>query len=594
MGSNYRNIIGCIIVIFYLCLFSVITNVSAGDKEDAVNTEAELVWSEFDGEDYEIFYSNLSNNKWASKVQITNNNSTDLNPSISSGANGITRVVWSAMSGVKTNLFYSNFDGSSWTPPTQIITNLSSNTTPSIIIDNENIPWVVWTGFDGQDDDIWFTRWNGDDWDEPQRVNKDDSMPDILPIIGIDEEGNPWVKWSGYDGERYINYSCKWTGTEWGDEKGAERNKSYNSMIKNEVDSIPELPDFLDDSDKASIHIAGGGQIQSIPLRYLTNNSKLSEDSTVDPKTNDEYSKQESSPTIIIGFGDSITQGVPYITEHGDGRRVGGYEPKLEVLLSNIYVLNYGVGSEITSEGVNRIDDVLSQNSAKSILILEGTNDWGYYSYKTTISNLEIMIDKSIAKLVIPVIATITPDSRDSQEDKDILKACNSEIMALATRKAISLCDQYSAVIDNWSSLTDDGVHPNDDGYQVMAQTWYNTILGNSGGGGGGGCFIATAAFGSSLEPHVMILKDFRDQYLLTNRWGGEFVKIYYKISPQIADIIADYKSLKLIVRTGLYPLVGYSYVILNSSTGEKIALYLILILICFGVVLMSYRRVKI
>ena len=236
MGSNYyHNIICCIIVIFYLFLFSVISNVCAGDKEDAVNTEAELIWSEFDGENYEIFYSNLSNNKWASKVQITNNNLEDLNPTISTGANGITWAVWSAMSGVKTNLFYSNFDGSSWAPPTQIITNLSSNTTPSIIIDNENIPWVVWTRFDGQDDDIWFTRWNGDDWEEPQRINKDDSMPDILPIIGIDEEGKPWVKWSGYDGERYINYSCKWTGTEWSDEKGAERSNSYNSMIKNGV-----------------------------------------------------------------------------------------------------------------------------------------------------------------------------------------------------------------------------------------------------------------------------------------------------------------------------------------------------------------------
>ena len=104
--------------------------------------------------------------------------------------------------------------------------------------------------------------------------------------------------------------------------------------------------------------------------------------------------------------------------------------------------------------------------------------------------------------------------------------------------------------------------------------------------GGGGGCFVATAAFGSSLEPHVMTLKDFRDQYLLTNRWGREFVEFYYKISPQIADIIADYKPLKLIVRTSLYPIVGYSYLMVNSSAGEKIALFcfFILIMICFGV----------
>jgi hypothetical protein len=36
-------------------------------------------------------------------------------------------------------------------------------------------------------------------------------------------------------------------------------------------------------------------------------------------------------------------------------------------------------------------------------------------------------------------------------------------------------------------------------------------------GGGGGGCFIATAAFGSYVEPNVKLLRDFRDHYLLTS-----------------------------------------------------------------------------
>jgi hypothetical protein len=37
---------------------------------------------------------------------------------------------------------------------------------------------------------------------------------------------------------------------------------------------------------------------------------------------------------------------------------------------------------------------------------------------------------------------------------------------------------------------------------------------------GGGGCFIATAAFGSPMENHVMILRQFRDKFLLPNKIG--------------------------------------------------------------------------
>lgn len=73
---------------------------------------------------------------------------------------------------------------------------------------------------------------------------------------------------------------------------------------------------------------------------------------------------------------------------------------------------------------------------------------------------------------------------------------------------------------------------------------------------GDDGCFIATAAFGSYLEPHVEVLRDFRDDYLLTNRIGTVFVRLYYKTSPPIADCISKYEGLRLVVRLLLTPLV--------------------------------------
>lgn len=75
-------------------------------------------------------------------------------------------------------------------------------------------------------------------------------------------------------------------------------------------------------------------------------------------------------------------------------------------------------------------------------------------------------------------------------------------------------------------------------------------------GGGGGGCFIATAAYGSSLSPEVETLREFRDRVLLTCSLGQAFVGWYYRVSPPIAAFIADYESLKMAVRLGLTPLV--------------------------------------
>jgi len=70
------------------------------------------------------------------------------------------------------------------------------------------------------------------------------------------------------------------------------------------------------------------------------------------------------------------------------------------------------------------------------------------------------------------------------------------------------------------------------------------------------GCFIATAAYGTPMAEEIQILREFRDEYLLTNSMGQGFVDIYYKLSPPIADFITDHPSLKPLVRAGLMPIV--------------------------------------
>lgn len=69
---------------------------------------------------------------------------------------------------------------------------------------------------------------------------------------------------------------------------------------------------------------------------------------------------------------------------------------------------------------------------------------------------------------------------------------------------------------------------------------------------GTGGCFIATAAYGSPLEPEVELLRRFRDNVLRQTRAGRAFFdrywRPYYRVSPAIADLMRRDPDIREIV----------------------------------------------
>ena len=103
-------------------------------------------------------------------------------------------------------------------------------------------------------------------------------------------------------------------------------------------------------------------------------------------------------------------------------------------------------------------------------------------------------------------------------------------------------------------------------------------------------CFIATAAFGSPMHPYVRTLQDFRDRYLLPTRLGRKFVKLYYKYSPSIANLIANHKTLRMAVRLWLIPVVALGYSMVHFGPAPT-GLIFTLALLPFIVFVLNRRR---
>ncbi len=107
-------------------------------------------------------------------------------------------------------------------------------------------------------------------------------------------------------------------------------------------------------------------------------------------------------------------------------------------------------------------------------------------------------------------------------------------------------------------------------------------------------CFIATAAYGTPMAEEIQVMREFRDQYLLTNPPGQAFVDFYYRTSPPIARFITDHPGLKPIVRAALVPAVSMSNLVVNTGTAEKVSTMAVLVLCSAVVAVWATRRRRI
>jgi hypothetical protein len=104
-------------------------------------------------------------------------------------------------------------------------------------------------------------------------------------------------------------------------------------------------------------------------------------------------------------------------------------------------------------------------------------------------------------------------------------------------------------------------------------------------------CCTATAAYGTPIAKEIGVLRQFRDEYLLTNALGKTLAGLYYRISPPIAGFITEHPSLKPIMRAGLVPAVAMSTVAVDTTPAEKVAIAGLLVLLSVALAVWLARR---
>ncbi len=266
--------------------------------------------------------------------------------------------------------------------------------------------------------------------------------------------------------------------------------------------------------------------------------------------------------TMVTNPEDPDDNGVPDNIEVMDGTIDLNGDGSLD-LSSNAYKLvSYGMLS-IGLEGSNRVKSVICLKTIDPNTISESFGkpnnlDFGLIQFKINVDNPGDTAD---------VVIYFSEPVGNQWYKYDLIngwreysKDYPNNVQFSADRKSVRL-----KLMDGGPGDSDgvaNGIIVDPSGPGGLPSSAVSGGSGGGGDGGGGGCFIATAAFGSPVEKHVQVLKDFRDIFLLKSNMRRAFVTEYYKYFPPVADVIAENSNLRASVRVGLIPLIVFSYVI--------------------------------
>ena len=225
------------------------------------------------------------------------------------------------------------------------------------------------------------------------------------------------------------------------------------------ADTLPPFYALGQLSTTVQVALPDGGQVM-IPLTLPIDNNQTN---------------------TYMAFGDSITR--------GDGGTAGGYPADLQTRLAQhfggAFVNNRGADSTNSFEGVERVRRNLNSRPAYT-LILYGTNDWNAPECQDnpschTVDNLRLIVQNVKLFRSLPFLATIPPSNptMNPESRNKWVADVNNLVRPMALQQGAFLVDVEKAFLSqggDLSRLFSDHVHPNDAGYRIISQTFFEAI----------------------------------------------------------------------------------------------------------------------
>jgi len=457
-------------------------------REEGFNLSADLsfdlednlwiTWINYKNGEYRVFAKKMYSNKtWIINPVF---HSSAFTPKIIIDFNNQVWVFWSAKDKNEEGIFYRRFDQYNWSPLGRFNDEINfPQLSPSIAIDRKGFIWVVWSGYDSQDYEIYCKFWNGKNWSEKIQVTHNLGKNDLSPSLSVLAGDLPIVAWTQSEERSHI-YIKYLKNSSWSKSIKISSTQGQNVFPRMEVEGerIGIIWHFRDKIRTKLFSFAQMRETNMPDNSYLENQIICPSSIIYNPLLDEDK---------YIGFGDSITYGYIYY-EPAPER---GYIPRLETLLDQNFgdteVVNEGWPGEGTYYGLSRIDSVINEHLARYLLLMEGTNDIVYdeVSMDTAAFNLKEMVRRCIDFGIFPAIATIIPrkDWRwyfDFYRDR--IFDLNDKIREIAQDSQIPLIDHFNLFLDypeeegGWQSLLSDYNHPTEEGYQLMAEEWYEEI----------------------------------------------------------------------------------------------------------------------